>query len=401
MLTHTVYVVSKMDPLKFLFDKPALNGRISRWMVMLAEFDLKFIPQKSIKGAVVSDFLTDFPGESGEVHYEFPDEHLCTTNTDSWELYFDGASNQNGCGAGVILISPDKEHLPISVRLDFEATNNAAEYEACIIGLKAAIALNIKKLQVHGDSLLIINPISKKWKMQSEGLTPYQIYLETIDEQFDELEYKYLPRKDNQFADALAKLASMVNIPKELKEMPLVIEKRHEPAYVNARQQRERRINSMVHGHLQLHRSRGISTQHHKSSPYRPQMNGAVEAANKNIKTIVRKMSKHYRDWPNKLHFALWGYRTSVRTSTGATPYSLVYGTEAVHPIELELPSLRIVLESEIPEAEWVRARYEQLALLDEKRLAALHHVQVYQKKIARHFNKKVRPNKQRVTRKL
>lgn len=134
--------------------------------------------------------------------------------------------------------------------------------------------------------------------------------------------------------------------------------------------------------------------QHHKSSPYRPQMNGAVEAANKNIKTIVRKMSKHYRDWPNKLHFALWGYRTSVRTSTGATPYSLVYGTEAVHPIELELPSLRIVLESEIPEAEWVRARYEQLALLDEKRLAALHHVQVYQKKIARHFNKKVRPNK-------
>ena len=141
--------------------------------------------------------------------------------------------------------------------------------------------------------------------------------------------------------------------------------------------------------------------QHHKSSPYRPQINGAVEAANKNIKTIVRKMSKHYRDWPNKLHFALWGYRTSVRTSTGATPYSLVYGTEAVHPIELELPSLRIVLESEIPEAEWVRARYEQLALLDEKRLAALHHVQVYQKKIARHFNKKVRPNKQRVTRKL
>lgn len=232
MLTHTVYVVSKMDPLKFLFDKPALNGRISRWMVMLAEFDLKFIPQKSIKGAVVSDFLTDFPGESGEVNYEFPDEHLCTTNTDSWELYFDGASNQNGCGAGVILISPDKEHIPISVRLDFEATNNAAEYEACIIGLKAAIALNIKKLQVHGDSLLIINQISKKWKVRSEGLTPYQIYLETIDEQFDELEYKYLPRKDNQFADALA--ASMVNIPKELKEMPLVIEKRHEPAYVNA-----------------------------------------------------------------------------------------------------------------------------------------------------------------------
>ena len=63
-------------------------------------------------------------------------------------------------------------------------------------------------------------------------------------------------------------------------------------------------------------------------------MNGAVEAANKNIKKIVQKMTVTYKDWHEMLPFALHGYRTSAQTSTGATPYSLVYGMEAVVPIE-------------------------------------------------------------------
>ena len=131
--------------------------------------------------------------------------------------------------------------------------------------------------------------------------------------------------------------------------------------------------------------------QHHHSSPYRPQANGAVEAANKNLKTIIEKMTENYKDWPNKLHFALWGYRTSIRTSTGNTPFSLVYGMDVVQPVELEIPSLRIALESKLDEVEWTRARYEELILLDEKRLEALHHTQCYQTRMTRHFNKKVK----------
>ena len=58
-----------------------------------------------------------------------------------------------------------------------------------------------------------------------------------------------------------------------------------------------------------------------------------VEAANKNIKRILRKMVETSRDWTEKLPFALWAYHTSFCTSTGATPYSLVYGMEAVFPL--------------------------------------------------------------------
>ena len=85
--------------------------------------------------------------------------------------------------------------------------------------------------------------------------------------------------------------------------------------------------------------------QHHRSSVYRLQTNGAVEAVNKNIKRILRKMVNTSRDWSEKLPFALWTYRTSFRTSTGVTLYSLVYGIEAVLPVEIEMRYLRVALE--------------------------------------------------------
>ena len=81
-------------------------------------------------------------------------------------------------------------------------------------------------------------------------------------------------------------------------------------------------------------------------------MNGAVEAANKNIKRILWRMVETSRDWSEKLPYALWAYRTSFRTSTGATPYSLVYGMEAMLPVEIEMGSLRVSLEQQIPEAD-------------------------------------------------
>ena len=117
-----------------------------------------------------------------------------------------------------------------------------------------------------------------------------------------------------------------------------------------------------------------------------------VEAANKNIKRILRKMVETSRDWSEKLPFALWAYRTSFCTSTGATPYSLVYGMEAVLPIEIEMRSLKVTLEQQISETKWAQSRFDQLSLLDERRLRAVGHVQAYQRKMDRAFKKRVKP---------
>ncbi|XP_060183155.1 uncharacterized protein LOC132613122 [Lycium barbarum] len=79
---------------------------------------------------------------------------------------------------------------------------------------------------------------------------------------------------------------------------------------------------------------------HRNSTAYQPQMNGPVEDVNKNINKILRKKIDNYKDWHEQLPYALLGYRTTARTSTGDTPYLLVYGTEAVIPTEVEIPSL-------------------------------------------------------------
>ncbi|XP_049391607.1 uncharacterized protein LOC125856062 [Solanum stenotomum] len=133
---------------------------------------------------------------------------------------------------------------------------------------------------------------------------------------------------------------------------------------------------------------------HRNSTVYRPQMNRAVEAANKNIKKILRKIVDSHRQWHEKLPYALLGYRTTIRTSTGATPYMLVYGSKAVILAKVEIPSLRIIQKVGLDDVEWIRSSPEHLMLIDEKRMNAVCHGQLYQNRMTKAFNKKVKPRK-------
>jgi len=96
-------------------------------------------------------------------------------------------------------------------------------------------------------------------------------------------------------------------------------------------------------------------------------MNGAVGTAN-NIKKVMQEMTVTYKDWHEMLPFTLYGYRTSVRTTTGATPFSLVYGMEAILPVEVQIPSLRIMKEAGLDEDEWIQTRLDQINLIEETR---------------------------------
>ncbi|XP_015164189.1 protein NYNRIN-like [Solanum tuberosum] len=133
---------------------------------------------------------------------------------------------------------------------------------------------------------------------------------------------------------------------------------------------------------------------HRNSTVYRSQMNGVVEAANKNIKKILRKIVDSHKQWHEKLPYALLGYRITIRTSTGVTPYMLVYGSEAVIPAEVEIPYLRTIQEVGLDDAEWIRSRHEQLMLIDEKRMDVVCHGQLYQNRMTKAFNKKVKPRR-------
>ena len=126
-----------MDPLKYLFEKPTLSGRLSRWLILLVEFDLKYVARKTIKGSTMSDFCVEnlIVGDDGKK--DFPNENILDIELRAWKMYFDGVVNQYGNRIGVLLITPDGSHVPLASKLNFEATNNMAKYEACIDEMEA------------------------------------------------------------------------------------------------------------------------------------------------------------------------------------------------------------------------------------------------------------------------
>ncbi|XP_010046469.2 uncharacterized protein Mb2253c-like [Eucalyptus grandis] len=171
--------------------------------------------------------------EKYRASYEDSDveERILLVSNDKWTMYFDGVVNLAGSGTGAVLISPDGQHYPVAAKLTFPCTNNIAEYEACILGLQAAVDMKIRKLQVYGDSALIILQTEGKWRTHDSKLIPYHEFLGRLTEEFQEVLFEYLPRSQNQFVDALATLSSMLQVVGGLDIEPLRIEILRRPAY--------------------------------------------------------------------------------------------------------------------------------------------------------------------------
>ena len=234
---YSILLVSRLDPLRYLSDRPVLFGRLMRWLVLLTKFDIQYVTQKSVKRSIVANHLASLPvSDDRPIDDDFPDEQFVSmTSITGWQLYFDGAANQSGFGVGILLISPQGDHIPRSVRLVFSdhhrLTNNIVEYEACITGLETVLDLGIRQLEIHGDSNLVIQQTQGIWRTRDEKVKPYHAYLDLLVARFDDLRYIHLLRAKNQFVDALATLASVVEIPAGVIVRTLLIETRSAPAY--------------------------------------------------------------------------------------------------------------------------------------------------------------------------
>ncbi|KAK5776628.1 hypothetical protein PVK06_044588 [Gossypium arboreum] len=206
MLYHTTWLISKLDPIKYMMESPALSGRMARWQILLSEYDIVYVSQKSIKGSVIADFLaTRITEEYEPLGFDFPDKDLmCITEKEcesskekSWKMSFDGASNALGHGIGSVLISPEGNYYPFTAGLNFFCTNNIAEYETCIMGLRAAIERNIKTLEVYGDSALVIYQIRGDWEVRDSKLVKYSDLMAGLIKEFKEITFNYFLREEN------------------------------------------------------------------------------------------------------------------------------------------------------------------------------------------------------------
>ncbi|XP_026378218.1 uncharacterized protein LOC113272620 [Papaver somniferum] len=135
---------------------------------------------------------------------------------------------------------------------------------------------------------------------------------------------------------------------------------------------------------------RQYNTRLHASTPYYPKGNGQAEETNKTLIHILsRIVHDHHKEWHEKLPLALWAYRISKRSSTGASPYSLVYGEEAILPAEIAIPSARIAMDSHTTPDEI--SRFAHLNTLEERRTRAERFAEAYGKRVANYYNESVK----------
>ena len=172
---HTVVVLTQL-PLKTILRSADYTRRVAKWGTILGAFDIKYMPRTSIKGQVLADLVAEFTEPLIEEleSAENMDEKLVGTISQyclpAWEVYVDGVSNQKGSGIGLVLISPKKVIIEKSLRLDFSASNNEAEYEALLIGMAMVQRMSGKSEKVFSDSRLIVGQVKGEFEAKDERM---------------------------------------------------------------------------------------------------------------------------------------------------------------------------------------------------------------------------------------
>jgi len=196
---HTIIVLTD-QPIRQVLAKPDISGRMTKWAIELGEFDILYHPRTSLKGQAVANFIAEFT-EGDIISLDPKEDHQ-----DKWSLYVDGSSSKRGCGGGFIAITPDNVEIRCALRYGFNATNNEAEYEALLAGLRLVRALGAKDLLVFSDSQLVVNQVNCNYTARDFNMIAYLDRVNELLRDFN-CEVKQIPREQNTRADALAQLA--------------------------------------------------------------------------------------------------------------------------------------------------------------------------------------------------
>ena len=149
------------QPIKKSMNKPEAARRMIQWAIELSQFDIEYHPRTAIKAQALVDFIAEFT---------LPDEDRIIDGVDRWTIQTDGSSAQRKGGVGVVITTPDGEVLKYGVQLKFPATNNEAEYERILTGLRLGKALGAKNLLIQSDSKLVIGQIRGEYEAKEERI---------------------------------------------------------------------------------------------------------------------------------------------------------------------------------------------------------------------------------------
>jgi ribonuclease HI len=184
---HTITVVSAA-PLNDIINNCDATGRVAKWGIELAAFEIEYKPRQAIKSQALVDFIADWTeSKDGTVAPE----------PDCWTLHFDGSKAMGGSGAGVVLKSPQGDKMHYVLQILFKATNNIAEYEALLHGLRIAKDIGVKRIMCYGDSDLVAQQVSGTCDA-NKHMAAYRAVVDEYSKNFEGFEVHHIPRNDNE-----------------------------------------------------------------------------------------------------------------------------------------------------------------------------------------------------------
>ncbi|XP_076957922.1 uncharacterized protein LOC143633516 [Bidens hawaiensis] len=204
---HPIQVLTDYK-LKNVLAKPELSGRLAKWAIELGEHSIEYKPRHAIKGQVLADFITEVPAGNVQECLLEPPPPIPSDESQQWTLFTDRASSGERSGAGLKLINADGQEFTYAIKLNFKCTNNEAEYEAFLVGLRIAKKLGQKFLEVRVDSMLIAGQVSGTYEAKNDVMASYLSQAKDLMQQFTSCKVVHIKRSENRSADALSKLAS-------------------------------------------------------------------------------------------------------------------------------------------------------------------------------------------------
>ncbi|GJU32992.1 reverse transcriptase domain-containing protein [Tanacetum coccineum] len=301
------------------------KGRIAKWAIKLGEHDIEFKGRNSFKGKILADFLAETPyGEDNDTKIKKP-KTACEEPKleDMWKLYTDGVSSFDGSGSSLMLVSPEGTEYTYTLRFEFETTNNEAEYEALLAGLRIAANMKIKDLSIFVDFHLVAN----------------------------QLQNGTCSKRPEQKSNALSKLASMTF---SRLDKQVLVEVLAEKSII------QKEVADII-----------------KEEDWVSPKSSSLIIGNSLPKT--RHIPVLYLSLSSSSKRTGRGHKQRYRQGNRETPFSLTYGSDAVVPIEISVETRRIK-EFEVIKND--KRRRQDLDILEERREIAFFREAHYKQKM-------------------
>ncbi|GJY40215.1 reverse transcriptase domain-containing protein [Tanacetum coccineum] len=457
---------------KCLKDVQKLNGKLAslnRFLAKSAEKSLPFF--KTLKkctkktpeekeelivylsaakeaGQILADFIVERPEEDSLYTPMEVNEELL----EPWILFMDGSSCADGFGVGLILTNLEGAEFTYALRFRFKETNNEAEYEALIAGLRIAEEMGVRNLLANVDSRLVANQVSETYTAKEAYMIRYLEKVRALANGFKMFLIKQVPRSANKKANEQSKIAStsFVHLSKQV-----LVEALEEKSInkVEVLEVVEEEGNTwmnpiyeyLTEGTLPAEENKARAVQLHRPIPRNPQQkltlitspwpfykwgleiarpfskgpgkvkflivaidyfiklcihqrfafvkhpqaNRLVERENRSLgEGIKARLDARNKNWMEEISHVLWAHPIMIKSSNDDTPFSLTYGTEAVIPAEIGMHMLRTV---EVDMVHNDEALEINLDLLEERREQAAIRKAKSKEKMEKHYNSKVR----------